>query len=179
MTPAVPLMPPEPGQPGHPGRPDGHGGNGGRGGTGGLGPRGPRGGTGGTGPQGPQGESGMSHSRRRAVVILFVIAFVIAAASLVLTAYYAAVTREDLTAQAAAGQASRARAQALLTTRICEAITAIGSVPPPGDTGADRPARLYEQQLNAAVTRVSADIGCPAVPVHVTVTGRTAPHGTG
>ena len=167
MIPDIPLIPPEPGHPGAPGRPDGYGGDGGTGGTGGLGPRGPR------------GEPGMSSTRRRAVVILFIIAVAVAASSLLLTARYATLTRAALTAQAAAAHDSRVRAQSLLTARICESLAALGAVPPPAAVNADNPARAYERELNAAVTRVSADIGCPPITPPAPVTGRTAPHGTG
>ena len=90
------------------------------------------------GAKGDRGEQGMSHQLRYSIVVLFVMAFVIAGSSLLLT--------------------SREISQN--NQKWCQTIDALTTQRPPAGSAASNPSRAYEQKLYADFHDLRSRLGC-------------------
>jgi hypothetical protein len=90
------------------------------------------------GDQGDQGERGLPRGQARAIVYLFIIAFLVASASLL---YITHVVSQN-------------------NVKWCTTITLLVSEKPPPGPAAANPSRAYEQRLYADLTKLRHDLGC-------------------
>ena len=109
------------------------------------GPRGP------SGPPGPRG--GVTGRTARAIVTLFLVAFVVGAADLILTVHY-------VNAQQTAQQQAQRLAGQLIEQKLCKDIGTMARIIPPAGDRPSNPARAYEQDEHQAWAGLYSDLGC-------------------
>jgi hypothetical protein len=148
--------------------------------TGEKGDKGDAGPTGAKGARGARGEKGLPVRQRRAIVFLFILAVLLAAACLAGLVHYAgnlsaeqravasqqrtlagqqkAVAREQQELRQA-GQASRRQGK-LIEDKICTTMGRLAALTPPPGNPAANPSRAYEDKLHATLDQLGPDLRC-------------------
>jgi hypothetical protein len=116
------------------------------------GPAGARGVKGERGPKGDKGDKGvrgLTSKTAQAIVFLFLLAFVTAGFSLLLTVHYVN-----------AYQASQRRQGEMIERAICTDIGTMAAIPAPTGNPAANPSRAYEQAESRAWSGLYVGLGC-------------------
>jgi hypothetical protein len=97
----------------------------------------------------PPASRGVTSKTARAIVFLFLLAFVTAGLSLMLTIHYVN------------SQQAAQRQQGLLVEHsICTTLAKLAALKPPPGSAVANPSRAYEQRLHATLDQLSPDLGC-------------------
>ena len=111
--------------------------------------KGPRGEAGPKGDKGEPGPRGLTGRTARAIVALFLVGFLVAAANLLFTVHYVHVQ------QAAQQQAGR-----VVERSICKTLDSLAALRPPAGNPAANPSRAYDDELHATLDGLGPDLGC-------------------
>lgn len=120
-------------------------------------PRGAKGDKGDAGEKGDRGQRGLTARVAYAIIALFLIAFLIAGSSLLLTS----VEIRRYNAKLAAEQAAQEKAGEQEIRALCTDLGTMARIPPPPGPAAANPSRAYEQSEHRAWQGLYSSIRCP------------------
>lgn len=109
-------------------------------------------------------------NRRRSVISLIVVVFLLLGANLLFTAHYVNSTRAALLSQQQTYEAGQRREQVeqrqvglLVEKAICTDLGTMAAIPAPPGAAASNPSRAYEQAEHRAWTGLDAGLGCKQI----------------
>jgi hypothetical protein len=97
---------------------------------------------------------------RRALVFLFALSMLLAAANLIWTAHTVHASQAAIQAAQSREQAAQQQAGELLGRRLCLTFGSLAALQPPAGNPAGNPSRAYLQDEHTTLVQLGADLGC-------------------
>ncbi len=121
---------------------------------------GPRGPQGNQGNRGLRGAPGLSAAVRHALIFLFALAVLLAAANLFWTAHEVHASRAAIQAAQVREQAMQQQQRQVILLALCTTFGKLAALKPPAGNPAANPSRAFEQALHARLDELGTDLGC-------------------